>query len=58
MDKSIDPVATVVENGEVTPDTYVGEKSGTVRDMDDMKRLGKQQVFKVGVECPFVCIPC
>ena len=28
-------------------DTVVGEKKGTVSDVEDMKRLGKEQLFKV-----------
>ncbi len=33
-------------------DTLVGEKKGTVSDVEDMRRLGKEQLFRVGLR-PF-----
>jgi hypothetical protein len=34
-------------NGSENVDTVVGEKKGTVSDVEDMKRLGKEQLFRV-----------
>ena len=36
-----------VSDGSETLDTVVGEKKGTVSDVEDMKRLGKDQLFRV-----------
>lgn len=45
-----------VHDGETGADAVVGEKSGTTRDVQDMKRLGKAQLFRVWY-CPVVgCI--
>jgi hypothetical protein len=34
-----------------TPDDVVlGEKLGTSRDVEDMKRMGKEQLFKVNIQ--------
>lgn len=50
MDKQFETVGTTaVEQGhsEGGNDGFVGEKQGTTRDIEHMKRLGKEQVFKV-----------
>ncbi len=31
----------------VSEDAVLGEKQGTLRDVEDMKRMGKEQLFKV-----------
>lgn len=46
------PVEAVTAIGHDVPDNtsddvVLGEKSGTSRDVEDMKRMGKEQVFKV-----------
>ncbi len=46
------PVEAVTAVGHDVPDNtsddvVVGEKQGTTRDIEDMKRMGKEQVFKV-----------
>ncbi len=33
-------------------DVVLGEKSGTSKDVEDMKRMGKEQLFKVGRGAP------
>jgi hypothetical protein len=33
--------------GSVSDDVVLGEKQGTSRDIEDMKRMGKEQLFKV-----------
>ena len=38
--------------GENGPDTVVAEKAGTFRDIEDMKRMGKEQLFKVYFPVP------
>lgn len=58
MDKQYETVDTAaVEHGrsEGDEDNFVGEKQGTLRDVENMKRLGKDQVFKVGRSS---CLPC
>ena len=47
MDKNAGAVESYVDHDEPGLDTVVGEKSGTNRDVQDMKRLGKSQLFKV-----------
>jgi hypothetical protein len=47
MDKNPGAVESYVDNDEAGPDATVNEKSGTDRDVQDMKRLGKSQLFKV-----------
>lgn len=37
----------VLQNG--SHDVILGEKAGTSADVEDMKRMGKEQLFKVGV---------
>jgi hypothetical protein len=33
--------------GHISGDVVLGEKQGTSRDIEDMKRMGKEQLFKV-----------
>ena len=33
--------------GSISDDVVLGEKQGTSRDIEDMKRMGKEQLFKV-----------
>lgn len=48
MGKTLHPMSSVVgDEGEMGIDTMLGEKKGTVCDVEDMQRMGKQQVFKV-----------
>lgn len=46
-DKSVQVTETYESDG--IPET--GRKAGTVDDRDAMRRLGKQQQFKVGLSC-------
>lgn len=39
--------AVTYQDGEEALDTVVGEKKGTVSDVEDMKRMGKEQLFRV-----------
>lgn len=45
MDKTQQSVMSV--DRDVSEDTYLGEKQGTVSDAEHMRRMGKEQVFKV-----------
>jgi hypothetical protein len=45
MDKN----PTLVDDGEVGADVVIGEKKGTVSDVEDMKRMGKEQLFKASI---------
>jgi hypothetical protein len=47
MDKNAEAMESYVDHDDPGLDTVVGEKSGTNRDVLDMKRLGKSQLFKV-----------
>ena len=49
MDKQFNEAVTVQDGSSHFDDldTVVGEKKGTVSDMEDMRRLGKEQLFKV-----------
>lgn len=55
MDKQFETVdSEVVDNSGFVDgrsvgdnDTVIGEKQGTLRDVENMKRLGKEQLFKV-----------
>ena len=56
MDKQSETIGTTaVEPGSGSDDVYVGEKQGTLRDIEHMKRLGKDQVFRVGFIPPSFC---
>jgi hypothetical protein len=55
MDKNPGAMESYVDNDETGLDAQVNEKSGTNRDMQDMKRLGKSQLFKV---CHCLAIRC
>jgi hypothetical protein len=48
MNKNPELASTLVENGEVGADVVVGEKKGTVSDVEDMRRMAKEQLFKAG----------
>jgi hypothetical protein len=41
------PVRVSIEANEISADKIISEKKGTVKDVEDMRRLGKQQLFKV-----------
>jgi len=45
-------MTSVIEDGEIGGDKVVGEKSGTLHDVEDMKRMGKEQLFKVCAVIP------
>ena len=50
MSKQHDIVDTMAVDGrgsEVEHDQFIGEKQGTAGDVEAMKRLGKEQLFKV-----------
>jgi hypothetical protein len=48
MDKTPEPVTSAVpEDGEMGADVVLDEKKGTVSDVEDMRRMGKQQLFRV-----------
>jgi hypothetical protein len=49
MTKEGEETITYQDGGDI--DTVVGEKKGTVADVEDMKRMGKQQLFRV---CPLL----
>lgn len=48
MSKELETSSSAVyHDGEAGSDTVVGEKGGTLKDVEDMKRMGKEQLFKV-----------
>jgi len=50
MDKTLNPMtSTLPEDGEMGVDVALDEKKGTVGDVEDMKRMGKQQLFRVRI---------
>jgi len=48
MSKNLNTVTSFVDDGESGTDGVLNEKAGTNNDVQDMRRLGKAQVFKVG----------
>lgn len=46
---SVDHEAAADVAGE---DVVLGEKQGTLKDMEDMRRMGKEQLFKVRMAVP------
>ena len=57
MDKSGVFDSTAAEYGVDALDTPVGEKAGTVEDIQNMQRLGKEQVFRVGSSSSHLELP-
>jgi hypothetical protein len=60
MTKEGEETITYQDGGDI--DTVVGEKKGTVADVEDMRRMGKQQLFRVYLslreaEANTKCIP-
>ena len=47
MDEKHEPTNMAVAASEVGEDTLLGLKTGTARDAQDMKRMGKKQEFRV-----------
>ena len=48
MSKGAETTALDPRNLSSNEDVFLGEKLGTSRDVEDMKRMGKEQLFKVG----------
>jgi hypothetical protein len=55
MSKNLNTVTSFVDNGESGTDGVLREKAGTNHDVEDMRRLGKEQLFRVGCHSiPFI----
>ena len=52
----VDDTVLQVHPDDGNADGVVGEKDGTNRDVADMQRMGKQQLFRVLIACALTCI--